>query len=104
MTKFVLVYTGGGYPESEAQQAEVMAAWGAWYQDLGQAIVDGGNPFGAAKNVTSSGVHDGAASAPAPTGYTIISADSLDAAVARVQNHPHLTYGGQVSVFETFDM
>ena len=53
MTKFVLVYAGGGYPESEAQQAEVMAAWGAWYQDLGQAIVDGGNPFGAAKNVTS---------------------------------------------------
>ena len=104
MTNFVLLYTGGGMPESEEEQAAVMAAWGAWYEGMGTAIVDGGNPFGASKKVTDKGVSDGSVSSPLVTGYSIISADSLDAAVAKVQNHPHLQYDGQVSVYETFQM
>ena len=104
MGKFVLVYTGGGMPESEEEQAKVMGAWGAWYEGMGAAIVDGGNPFGPSKNVTKNGVSDGSVSAPAVTGYTIIAADSLDEAAAKVGNHPHLNYGGQVSVHETFKM
>ncbi len=104
MTNYVLVYTGGGMPESEAEQKAVMDAWGAWYGGMGDAIVDGGNPFGASKSVTADGVNDGAVSDPSPTGYTIISADSLDEAVAKVGSHPHINYGGQVSVFETFQM
>ena len=104
MGKFVLIYTGGGMPESEEEQAAVMAAWGAWYEGLGASITDGGNPFGASKNVSSNGVSDGAVGSPPATGYTIIAADSLDDAVAKVGNHPHIGYGGQVSVFETFEM
>ena len=104
MTKFVLVYSGGGMPENEADRAAVMAEWGKWYEKLGAAIVDGGNPFGASKAVTSSGVSDGPISSPPATGYTIITADSLDAAVAKVSSHPHIKFGGQFSVFETFDM
>ena len=49
MTNYVLLYSGGGMPESEEEQQAVMAAWGAWYEKAGAAIVDGGNPFGAAK-------------------------------------------------------
>ena len=105
MTNFVVVYTGGGMPESEEEQAAVMGAWGAWYEGKGAAIVDGGNPFGASKSIGSDGkVNDGPISSPPATGYTIISADSLDAAMAKVQDHPHLNYGGQISVYETFQM
>lgn len=104
MTNYVLVYTGGGMPESEEEGQKVMAAWGAWYGKLGEAIVDGGNPFGASKSVTADGVSDGAVGSPAATGYTVISAESLDDAVAKVQDHPHIKYGGQVSVYETFEM
>ena len=46
MTNFVVLYTGGGtMPENPEEIAAVMAAWGAWYGSLGEAIVDGGNPF-----------------------------------------------------------
>ena len=45
MTNFVVVYTGGGMPESEEEQAVVMGAWGTWYEGMGAAIVDGGNRF-----------------------------------------------------------
>lgn len=100
MTNYVLAYVGGGEPE-DGNMDEVMAAWGAWYQKMGDAVVDGGNPFNQAKLVTADGVQD---DAPAITGYTIISADSLDEAVEKVKDHPHIKYGGQVSVHQTFQM
>jgi len=64
----------------------------------------GGDPLGAGKNVGSEGTSDGVVISPAPNGYMIISAESLDDAVAKVQDHPHVSFGGQVSVFETLQM
>lgn len=104
MKNFVLLYTGGFMPESEVEQAEVMGAWGAWYEGIGAAVVDGGNPFGAAKSVGADGVTDAILATPAVTGYTVISAESLDDALAKVDGHPHIRYGGHVSVYETFQM
>lgn len=45
MADYVLLYHGGSMPETEAEQAAVMDAWGAWYGGLGEAVKDGGNPF-----------------------------------------------------------
>ena len=45
MAKYLLVYHGGGPMEEDAAaQAAVMEAWGAWFGQLGAAVVDGGNP------------------------------------------------------------
>ena len=105
MAKFLLLYNGGGMPQTEAEQAAVMQAWGEWYTGLGAAIVDPGNPFTPqAKSIASDGtIGDGAVGTMA-TGYTIISADSLDAAAAMAKDCPILQSGGQVSVYETFDV
>ncbi len=105
MTNYVLLYTGGTMPENEEETAAVMAAWGAWYGQMGEAVVDGGNPFSMAKTVSAGGVvSESSAIAPNVTGYTVIAAESLDAAVAACAEHPHLSYGGQVTVHETFQM
>lgn len=105
MTNYVLVYTGGmGMEMSEEQQAAVMADWTAWYEKMGAAIVDGGNPFGMSRSITESGVTDGSVSSPAATGYTVISAASLDEAVSKSLDHPHVKHGGQVTVYETFQV
>lgn len=102
MGNFVLIYSGGsGADMSEAQQQTIMAEWVEWYGKLGEAIVDGGNPFGASRDVGVDGVSDGTGTA---TGYTVISADSLDDAVAKVKDHPHIKHGGGVSVYETFQV
>ena len=53
MTNYVLLYSGGKMPETEEQQQAVMAAWGAWYGKMGDAVVDGGNPFSPAANTVS---------------------------------------------------
>jgi hypothetical protein len=103
MANFLLLYSGGGMPETEAQQAEVLQAWGAWYAALGEAVVDGGDPFTQmAKNIASNGmVSDGPVGTMA-TGYTIIKADSLDAAVKMAKGNPILMGGGQITIYETF--
>ena|SRR2546426_11848446 len=103
MANFVLLYSGGSMPESEAQQAAVMQAWGAWFGGLGSTLVDGGNPFtGTAKSIVSNGsVNDGPVGTMA-TGYSIIKADSLDAAVEMAKGCPVLQGSGQITVYETF--
>lgn len=106
MAKFVVIYSGGsGMAATPEEQERIMGEWGAWYGKLGPAITDGGNPFAASKNISGAGAAaaDGPGTVPA-TGYTIIEADSLDAAAQACADHPHLSHGGQVSVFETLDM
>ena len=104
MGKFVLAYHGGSMPESEAEQAEVMAAWGSWFEGLGSAVVDGGNPISQAKTVASDGsAADGGGTNPL-SGYSLVNADSLDAAVDIAKGCPVLAGGGNVEVCETIDM
>ena len=56
MANFVLLYSGGSMPETEAEQAAVMQAWMAWFGELGGAVVDAGNPFTpVAKSIASDG-------------------------------------------------
>ena len=103
MADYVLLFSGGGMPEGEAAQAAVMAAWDAWFKELGSAVKDGGNPFTpAAKSIAPDGsVSDGPAVGMA-TGYTILTAGSLDEAVGMAKGCPVLQGGAQISVFETF--
>lgn len=106
MAKFMVLYSGGGGMEaSEEEQQRIMAEWGAWYERMGESIMDGGDPFGASKNITGTGsIGDGPLGSTPATGYTIIAADSLDAAAQACADHPHISHGGQVQVFETIDM
>ncbi len=103
MANFVLLYTGGGMPEDEAEQAKVLQAWMAWYEKLGSAVVDQGNPFSPlAKSIAPDGtVSEGPVGAMA-SGYSIIKADSFDGAIALAKGCPMLQGGGYISVFETF--
>ena len=103
MANFVLLFSGGNTPASEAEQAAVIQAFVAWYGHLGSATVDAGNPFTPiAKSIASNGtVSDGPVGTMA-SGYAIVSADSLDAAVELAKSCPVLQAGGALSVYETF--
>ncbi|HWE80443.1 MAG TPA: hypothetical protein VG265_02240 [Gaiellaceae bacterium] len=102
MGKFVLVYKGGTMAETEEERNEVMARWGAWFQGLGDSVVDMGNPFSESKSVSSSGSNGAAASGLG--GYSIINASSLDDAAGMVGGCPILEAGGDVEVYETIQM
>lgn len=105
MANYVLVFTGGGMPESEEEQASVLAAWGAWYTELGEAVADPGNPFNPTPmSIASDGtVSDGPIGTMA-SGYTILEADSMESAVGMAKKCPMLQGNGQITVYETFAM
>jgi hypothetical protein len=102
MTNFVLLYSGGsGMPSSEAEQKAALGEWNAWFGKLASALVDGGSPFSMSKSIDTSGkVSDGPAGTMA-SGYSIIKADSLDAATKLAQGCPVLKSGAKITVYET---
>ncbi|WP_419906175.1 YciI family protein [Hoeflea sp.] len=103
MPNFVFAYHGGKPPESPEEGAKVMAAWNAWFETMGSAVVDGGAPVGASKTVAAGGVTDGGGANPL-SGYSIVSADTIDAAVDMAKGCPILEGGGNVEVAEAMEM
>jgi hypothetical protein len=103
MAKNVVVFKGGGMPQTEEETQQVMAAWGAWFGQLGEAVVDPGNPFGPSMSVGADGsVTEGAASSL--TGYVILEAESVAAAAEMATSCPILASGGSIEVYETFEV
>lgn len=102
MGNYLFAYRGGSMAETDAEREAVMAAWGAWFGALGSAIADPGNPFAGSTSVSSNGT-DGAAGSGL-SGYSVIKADSLDAASALAKDCPVLSAGGSVDVYETIDV
>ncbi|HEV2975028.1 MAG TPA: hypothetical protein VGX69_08540 [Solirubrobacteraceae bacterium] len=96
MGNYLFAYRGGGMADTDEARQAAMAAWGAWFGELGDAIVDPGNPFGPSTSVGSGGT-DGSAL----TGYSVIKSDSLDAAAELAKGCPVLSGGGSVDVYET---
>ena len=104
MAKYLLTYKGGSMPETEEEGAKVMAAWSSWLGGLGESLVEGGAPIGQARTIGSDGsVSDGGGADPV-TGYSLVSADSLDNALSIAKGCPHLDAGGSVIVGETIEM
>jgi hypothetical protein len=105
MAKFVFVYHGGASGSTPEEQDKIMAAWGKWFGQLGEALVDGGNPFGAPKVVKSDGASNDVDGSPA-TGYSIVNASDLAAAAVLAKGCPMLvdSPSSTVEVYEAFPM
>ncbi len=103
MPNFIFAYHGGGKPESPEEGQKVMAAWMSWYETMGSAIADGGAPVGMSNTVTASGVEDNGGSHPL-SGFTLVTADSIEAATELAKGCPILQDGGTVEVAEALQM
>ena len=100
MPRYLITYHGGdGMPESEEARQQVMAAFMAWVQTTGDAMVDPGAPLGRSTTVSSAGDTNEPASGRIG-GYTIVEADSLEAATGLVRTHPFVSRGGSLQVWE----
>ena len=86
MPKFMMIYHGGGRPDSPEEGEKVMAAWMAWMGGIGENLVDGGNPAGMSKTVTAN-------------------AADMDAAIEIAKGCPILEGGqGTVEIAEAMEM
>ena len=92
MSNFIFAYHGGKKPETPEAGAELMARWKAWIGGLGDAVVNPGTPLGMSKTVSSDGVADDGGSNPL-MGFSVVEADSMDAALEMAKSSPHLEIG-----------
>ncbi len=86
MSTYLLVYQGHLDPTRQPSPEEgeaIMKAWGDWIGKTGPALRDVGAPTGDRARV-------GSGEPLAITGYSVVEADSLDAAQALCEGHPFL--------------
>ena len=89
---FLFAYHGGRISEGPEEGAKHMAKFEAWVGGLGDAVVNPGHPLGRSKTVSSSGVSDVGGSNHL-VGFSIVKADSMDAALDMAKGYPHLEIG-----------
>lgn len=102
MAEFILEYHGGRQPETPEEGAAHRERWEAWITGLGETIVNPGTPLGPRKTVSPEGVSDGG-NAGSMIGFSVVKADSLDAAVDIAKSCPFLEIG-TVEVAEMMKM
>ncbi len=102
MPNYIIAYHGGKMPETPEEGAKQMEKWKAWVGGLGDAMVNPGTPLGKSKTVSSDGVSDNDGSSRL-TGFSMVKADSMDAALEMAKACPFLEIG-TVEVAEVMEM
>jgi hypothetical protein len=98
MSKYVFVFRNDPNRAATAGEEE---AWTKWFGELGGAVTDFGNRVSRARMV---GASVAGTDADALSGYVVVTADSLDSAVALAKGCPGLQAGGRVEVGEILEM
>ncbi len=72
--------------ERQARQERGIAAWKAWVEKNKAAIVEPGGPLGKTKRVGRHGIED---TSNLMSAFTVVRADSHEAAARLFEDHPH---------------
>jgi len=103
MKQFVLVYLGGTQPSSPEESSKHFAKYMEWMTELGDSVVSPAIPLKDTATVNPDGtVREGRSSAM--SGFTIIKAESMEAALSTAQACPFLEIGGSLEVSELMQM
>jgi hypothetical protein len=99
MPSFLFSYRVPGKPLQDAlaelddeARAERIAAWRAWFDSMGASLIQRGDPVLDARTVGNCGLDTMVG------GYSLVSAEDLDAAVALAETCPGIDSGGGVDV------
>jgi hypothetical protein len=97
VAKFIYLYRG----PPPALGSERIAAFGAWMEKVGAALVDVGSPFGRSASVRDDGTEGIGGDL---IGYTIVEADDLATAKALTDGLPFLSNGEGRCAVEVFEL
>lgn len=101
MATFMYLYRGPSIELAPEQAAERMAAFTAWTEKLGPALLDAGSPFGA-----STSIRDDGSVGPAGEliGYSAVEAADLAEATALTDGLPFLSGSDGACAVEIFEL
>jgi hypothetical protein len=84
--KFVLLHYG-----FEKPTPDIMAAWGRWFEAMKENIIDMGGHFSRGREISKAGTKDLPLASESITGFTIVSAASLDDAEKMARSNPFIS-------------
>ena len=103
MANYLIVYLGGRQPDTAEEGQQHFAKYMEWLSSLGDAAVSPANPLKDTRTIHSDGsVTDGGTIQM--SGYTIVDAVSMDAALEMAKACPFLEMSGSLEVSELIDM
>lgn len=85
MKNFVLLHYGFVTPTPD-----IMTAWSKWFESIKNNIVDMGEGFSSGREISKAGTKDLPLGLDSITGFTIVSADSLDDAEKLARSNPYI--------------
>jgi hypothetical protein len=86
MKRFMLLHVGFEQPS-----AEIMAAWGRWFDSIADHSVENGGFHRGGKEISASGTRDLPLAPDSITGYSIIRAESLEDAEKLASRNPFIS-------------
>jgi len=101
MPKFIYLYRGPAPDLTPAQETDRTAAFAAWMQRVGAALIDVGSPFAASVSVHDDGTHSPAGDL---IGFSIVQAGDLSAAAALTDGLPFLAGSDTRCAVEIFEL
>lgn len=103
MAQFMISYIGGNPPATPEEGQAHMAKYKAWLAGLADAAVSPANPLKGTTTVNADGsISEGGSSGM--SGYTVVEADSMEAALDIARACPFLDIGGSLEVSELIKM
>lgn len=93
MTQYFVSYHGGRPFKNEAEAQTNQARWSTWMKNLGGAVVNFGTPLVGGKVVAEDGSVTDDAGDERLTGYSVVEATDIDAALDMVKDCPFLEIG-----------
>lgn len=103
MKQFVLAYLGGNPPSSQEEANNHYQKYVGWLTSLGDAVIVPTIPLKDTSTVSPDGtIREGGSSAM--SGFSIIKADSIQAALVIAKSCPFLEIGGSLEVSEIMQM
>ena len=99
MPQYVIVYLGGNPPSTPEDGKQHFARYMEWLSALGDAAVSPGNPLQNTHTVNPDGSVSTGGNV-AMSGYTIIEATDMEAALEMAKACPFLEIGGTLEVSE----
>lgn len=103
MTQYVITYLDGNQPSTPEEGQKHFAKYKEWLSSLGDVVISPANPFKNTYTISPDGnITEG--SKTTMSGYTIIDAESMDAALEMAKACPFLDIQGTREVSELVQM
>ena len=103
MTQYLITYLGGDQPSNPEEGKKHFEKYKQWLTSIAESVVSPANPLKNTHTVNSDGTHT-AGGITSMSGYTIVEADSIEAALEIAKACPFLDINGSLEVSELVQM